>query len=233
MIFAEKVGLAHHPRAIHLKRPHIAPSGLRDNLLHRKGQTAAVVVTGEGVAAVGVFDQHADAALPTRRIPCGARLALGEDAVARRQFGGVSLQLLIGGVDRMKQRVGPLSGAHQPTIIAHPFGPPQRRRLHIVGCEDDGNADPLESAETHALVGTEDDGVGLEGDDALEVGTHRVAAVDNLSLRPIWQRQPSPDIADEDILRIAYADNAVGQSEVFEQLTMRGREHHHAAERFA
>ena len=126
----------------------------------------------------------------------------------------------------MEQRVGTLSTVKQPTVVAHPFRTSQCRRLHIVGSLNDGDTQPRQLGDCGiALVRADDDGIGMQGDDLLYVRRHRVSAVHDLT-----RFYPTLYVGDEDILQVAYADDAVLQMKVFQQLAMRCREHNHTSQ---
>ena len=78
---------------------------------------------------------------------------------------------------------------------------------------------------TAALEGRKDDGVGIEAHDLLHVGTHGIATIGyHAGLHALL------DVGDEHILHIAHANNAVSQTQILQQLTVGGGEHHHAAQ---
>ena len=127
----------------------------------------------------------------------------------------------------MEQRVGTLSTVKQPAIVAHPLGTPQSRRLHVVGSLDDGDAQARELRDRGiALIRADDHRVGMQGNDLLYVGRHGVAAIHDLAglCPPLY-------VGDEDILQVTHADDTVLQMKVFQQLTVRCREHNHTTER--
>ena len=127
----------------------------------------------------------------------------------------------------MEQRVGTLSTVKQPTVVAHPFRTSQCRRLHIVGSLNDGDTQPRELGDCGiALVRADDDGIGMQGDDLLYIRRHRVSAVHDFA-----RFYPTLYVGDDDILQVAYADDAVLQMKVFQQLTVRCREHDHTTKR--
>ena len=185
-----------------------------------------MLVVGKGIACVSITNQRCYRALSAGHIPHVARHPLGDDAFAQWQTGGIAFQTLISAVHHMEQRVGTRSAVKQPTIVAHPLGTPQGRRLHVVGSLDDGDAQTRELCDRGvALIGTDDDGIGMQSDDLLHIGRHRVSTI-----RDLTSLCPPLYVGDEDILQVAHADDAVLQMEIFQQLTMCCREHNHTSQ---
>ena len=117
---------------------------------------------------------------------------------------------------RSKQAVRPLPDAEQTPVEAHPLGTPQGRSLQIVGTFHNRDAQLFDAAVAVAVLKRrEQDGIGMQLDDTLDVRVHADSTIYNLPLR-----MPFNDLGQLDIAQVAYTSDGIDHAQIGQQSAM-------------
>ena len=125
---------------------------------------------------MGVFEHGAHGAPASGHIPDTTRHLVHQHRGARGSLCGQRNQFLIATVHNVEERVGPLLLAEEQSVELDPFGPCYRRFFHVVGTLDERDAEFAHLAITAIVVERrKQDGIGMEGEQLLDVGAERTA----------------------------------------------------------